>query len=391
MQSKLKVKVGILVTSTCSLCYMAFSPIIASMAAAFPDTDVSLVQMVMTLPSFLFIIFSPLAGKLAQKIRKKTLVLVGVAFYLIGGMFPFFFHNSIWLVLAGSVVIGCGSGLLMPVINAIICDNFELEERAQLMGLNATFVAIGAMLFIFVGGQLVSLFDWTYCFLAFLLMIPVLIVAWLLLPNEEAAQAEEQQTGSGFQMDPYIAFIFGIGFIYFVLQNAFNTNSSIYIDEICAGGPEAASLATLFNTLGGIIGGTVFGIIVKKLNDQIHTAALAIAGAGFLLAFLVRSLAPVLIGGALVGFAFAFYNASGTYLLSKYLKPENNSFTVSVYLAFVNVGAALSPVVVNNVSRVAGQGTAARYLVCGIVILLCAVGAAAVNLKHGASPHKGRR
>lgn len=383
MQSKLKIKIGILVTCTCSLCYMAFSPIIASMAAAFPDTDISLVQMVMTLPSFLFIVFSPLAGKLTQIIRKKTLVLVAVALYLAGGVFPFFFHSNIWLVLAGSVVIGCGSGLLMPVINSIICDNFELEERAQLMGLNATFVAIGAMLFIFVGGQLVSLFDWTYCFLAFLLMIPVLIIAWLLLPNEDAAPAAEQQAGSGFQMNPYIAFVFGVGFIYFVMQNAFNTNSSLYISEIGAGGPETASLATLFNTLGGIIGGAVFGILVKKLSDQIQTVALALAGVGFLVAFLVRSPAPVLFGGALVGSAFAFYNATGTYLLSKYLKPENNAFTVSVYMAVVNVGAALSPVVVNSVSQVAGQGTAARYLVCGCIILLCAAAAAVVNVGHG--------
>ena len=387
MKGSLKVKIGILTVCTCSLCYMAFSPIIASMAEAFPDTDISLVQMVMTLPSFMFIVFSPLAGKLAKKIKKKNLVLTAVGLYLAGGLFPFFFHSNIWLVLAGSVVIGCGSGLLMPVINAIICDNFQMEERAQLMGLNATFVALGAMLFIFVGGQLVSLFDWTYCFLAFLLMIPILIVAWLCLPEQDAVPTEGETGGSGFQMNPYIAFVFIIGFIYFVMQNAFNTNSSLYLGEIGAGGPETASMATLFNTLGGIVGGAVFGIIVKKLQDQIQTAALVLSGVGFLLAFLVRSFVPVLVGGALVGIAFAFYNATGTYLLSKYLKPENNAFTVSVYMAVVNVGAALSPVVVNTLA--AGQGTASRYLLCGILILICAVAALVVNISHTKKTNRG--
>lgn len=383
MANKAKIKIGILAACTCSLCYMAFSPIIASMAAAFPDTDISLVQMVMTLPSFMFIVFSPLAGKLAQRIRKKSLVTASLLMYLFGGLFPFFFHSNIWLVLTGSVVIGCGSGLLMPVINAIICDCFEEGERAQLMGLNATFVAIGAMLFIFVGGQLVSVFGaWYYCFLSFLLLVPVLAVALLCLPGGGPSQGQEAG-GSGFEMNPYVAFVFAIGFIYFVLQNAFNTNSSLYISEAAIGGAEAASMTTMCNTLGGILGGAVFGLLVKKAKDQAQTVALALAGAGFLLAFSVRSLVPVLAGGVMVGAAFAFYNAVGTYLLSKYLKPENNAFTVSVYMAVINVGAALSPVVVNAVSGLAGQGTAQRYLVCGLAILACGAVSAAVNRVHG--------
>lgn len=382
MANKAKIKIGILVTCTCSLCYMAFSPIIASMAAAFPDAGISLVQMVMTLPSFMFIVFSPLAGKLTQRIRKKTLVTASLLMYLLGGLFPFFFHSNIWLVLMGSVVIGSGSGLLMPVINAIICDCFNEEDRAQLMGLNATFVAIGAMLFIFVGGQLVSLLgDWFYCYLSFLLLIPVLAVALLCLPDSGPAQQKEE-SGSGFEMNPYVAFIFVIGFLYFVMQNAFNTNSSLYISETGIGGPEAAGLATMCNTLGGIAGGAVFGLLVKKAKDQAQTVALALAGAGFLLAFFVRSLVPVLAGGALVGAAFAFYNAVGTYLLSKYLRPQNNAFTVSVYMAVINVGAALSPVVVNAVSSLAGEGTAQRYLVCGAAILACGVASAVINRIH---------
>lgn len=383
MKSKARVRLGVLTTCTVSLCYMAFSPIIASMAAAFPDVDVSLVQMVMTLPSFMFIVFSPLAGKLTQRFPKKTLVLMSLFMYLVGGVFPFFFHGSIWLVLMGSLVIGCGSGLLMPVINAIICDNFEEEERAQVMGLNATFVAIGAMLFIFVGGQMVSLTgDWSGCFLAFLLLIPVILVAWTCLPTGEPSRQEET-AGSGFEMNPYVAFMFVIGFVYFVMQNAFNTNSSLYISETGIGGAEAASLATMCNTLGGILGGAVFGLLVKKAKDQAQSVALGLAGVGFLVAFFIRSLVPVLAGGILIGAAFAFYNAIGTYLLARYLKPQNNAFTVSVYMAVINVGAALSPVVVNGVSGVLGEGTAMRYMVCGVIVLVCAVISLLVNRVHG--------
>ena len=136
------------------------------------------------------------------------------------------------------------------------------------------------------------------------------------------------------------------------------------------------------NTLGGILGGAVFGLLVKKAKDQAQSVALGLSGAGFLLAYFVRSLVPVLAGGVMVGAAFAFYNAIGTYLLAKYLKPENNAFTVSVYMAVINVGAALSPVVVNSVSGLAGDGTPVRYLVCGIAVLACGAVSLVVNGGH---------
>ena len=53
------------------------------------------------------------------------------------------------------------------------------------------------------------------------------------------------------------------------------------------------------------------------------------------------------------------------------MKPENNAFTVSIYLAVVNVGASLSPFLVNSVSGLFGAGIAARYCVSGAVILCC--------------------
>ena len=378
MKSKNTARIGILVACTSSLSYMAFSPVIASIAEAFPETDVSLIQMIMTLPSLLFIVFSPLAGKLAQFVRKKTLVILSLLLYLAGGIFPFFFHSNIWLILTGSVIMGCGSGMLMPVINSIICDYFDDAERGQLMGFNATFVALGAMFFSFISGQL-SRLGWHYSFLCFLLLIPVLLVIIKCLPDGIIFSGGTASK-SGFQFSPYIAFLFVIGIIYFTMQNAFNTNSSIYISEMGIGGADTASSATMCNTLGGIVGGLCFGFLAAKTKRQIETVALAMSGAGFLLCFFLPSLIPILLGGAMVGFGFAVFNAAGTYLLSKSLKPENNAFTASIYMAAINLGAALSPMVVNPVSDIFGGTTAMRFLVTGIVIALCALVSVPANL-----------
>ena len=128
------------------------------------------------------------------------------------------------------------------------------------------------------------------------------------------------------------------------------------------------------------MGGLCFGFLAAKTKRQIETVALAMSGAGFLLCFFLPSLIPILLGGAMVGFGFAVFNAAGTYLLSKSLKPENNAFTASIYMAAINLGAALSPMVVNPVSDIFGGTTAMRFLVTGIVIALCALVSVPANL-----------
>ena len=382
MTQKTKIKIGVLAACACAISYMAFSPVIADMAAAFPGTDISLVQMVITLPSLMFIVFSPLAGRLMGAVPKKTLLLFALGLYLVGGLFPFFFHSSIWLILAGSIIIGCGSGLLMPVCNAIICDFFPQEERAGLMGLTATATAVGAMLFIFLSGRLVAAFGWSFCFLAFLLVLAVTGIVWLCIPSAGGGAEADSRSGGRLELPPFVAALFVLGFVFFATQNAFNTNSALYFAETGIGDENSAGLATMCNTLGGVLGGMLFGFAAARCRDQISSVSYGLICLGFFLAAFSGALVPVLAGGAFVGAGFAFYNAAGTYLLAKYLKPENNSFTVSIYMAVINLGGALSPVLVNSLSALLGSRVASRYLFCGIVAAVGTVLSVLLHLSH---------
>lgn len=379
-----RMKFGLLGLCTISLSYLSLSPILESISRDLPGVSQNLVQMVLTLPSLMFIIFSPLAGILARKIRKKTIAEIAVICYLAGGLFPFFFHQTIWQLLLGSTVIGCGTGLLMPIINELICDYFDETERGQLMGLNATFVAGGGIVYIFLSGILSSL-GWHFSYLAFLLVVPVLIVTICCVPDgirhETGDKSSPDKKKSGFEMNPYVAALFVIGFIYFVTQNAFNTNSSSYVAEITGGDAGLASLATMANAIGGMIGGTLFGLLMKKIARQIETAAVFIAGLGFLLAFMIPAFVPVLLGGIFVGIGFAMFNAAGTFLLSTHLKPENNGLTTSIYMALINLGAAISPFIVNSVSGLFSPALSVRFLVCALVLLALAVFSLLVNLR----------
>lgn len=369
---KIKAKIGILAACAVSLSYMGFAPIIATIAGAFPDTDISLIQMILTLPNLMFIFFSPLSGTLMLHFRKKNLMLISVLLYIVGGILPFFVHSSVWWLLTGSVLIGSGSGLLMPVINGVICDNFELEERGTLMGLNATCVALGALFFIFVSGALSSK-GWHFSYLVFVLLIPILFIVYFCVPKGEVPVPDKEGKRGGLELNPLVIFLFSVGFIYFILQNAFNTNSSLIVEEYGFVGGNIASAVSMGNTIGGMVGGMLFGLLLSKFKDQIETMAVGMAAVGFLAAYFLHSFFPVLAGSAMVGFGFAVFSAAGTFLLSKYLKPENNAFTLAIYSAFINAGAAISPYVVNGISGLFGKTVGVRFLFCGICLVVLTV------------------
>lgn len=381
--NKTKTKIGILALCAVALSYMSLSPIIASIAADFPNVNETLPQMVFTLPSFLFIACSPLCGIAMSYINKKTIALCSLICYLVGGLFPFFFHSSIWLLLTGSAIIGLGTGLLMPLINGFIVQYFDENSRAGLMGLNAIFTALGAMIFIFIGGQLAR-FGWRYTYLTFLLVLVIIFIVLICLPNGEPQKAEEQSSGkksSAFEMNRYIFGLFVIGIIYFVIQNSFNTNSSSYAIDVLGAGPSMASLITMVNTVGGIIGGMTFRGISMKFRNQIETFALFIVSAGFIITFFVQNNLIFILGSILVGYGFAVMNAAGSYLLSLNTRPETNPFTVSIYLALINLGAAVSPIVVNACVSIFGEGAPVKYLFSGIVIFIVGICSLILNIR----------
>ena len=381
--NKLKIKIGIMSLCSVALSYMALSPIIASIGADFTGVDETLVQMVFTLPSLLFIIGSPLSGIAMSYINKKTIALFSLSCYLVGGLFPFFFNSSIWLLLVGSLIIGVGTGFLMPLINGFIVQYFDKNDRAPLMGMNAIFTALGALTFIFIGGQL-SRFGWRYTYLAFSLVIVIIALVITCLPTGEPQKAEVSEKNgktSAFEMNSYIFGLFAIGFIYFVVQNAFNTNSSAYAINVLGKDAAMASLVTMINTIGGIIGGMSFSRIAYRAKSQIETITLAVIAVGFFITFFIPSTVAFFAGSFLIGYGFAIFNAAGSYLLSYNTRPETNAFTVSVYLALVNFGAAISPIVVNACTGFMGEGIQNKFLFVGIVITIIGVGSYLLNAK----------
>jgi len=132
-----KQRIGILSPCLVMMSYLIANTVIADAAAEFSHVSISVVQMLVTLPSLLCLVFSLVVGILARKFDKKTLITASMATYVLGGVLPILFNGNIWILLFFSAVLGAGMGGLVTSTAAIICDYYEGAERSRMLGFQA--------------------------------------------------------------------------------------------------------------------------------------------------------------------------------------------------------------------------------------------------------------
>lgn len=122
-------------------------------------------------------ITTPIYGKIADRLGRKSVFLWGVAVFTLGswlsGLAP-----GIHLLIAARALQGIGAGAVMPLTFTIIADLFEFKERARIMAFNNTAWGLSALIGPMLGGFLVDALSWHW---VFYVNIPFGIVVFLLV------------------------------------------------------------------------------------------------------------------------------------------------------------------------------------------------------------------
>lgn len=368
----MKHKIGILCSCFVMMSYLAVSPVIADIAEEFSNVDIATVQMVITIPSLVCLATSLLAGILARRFYKRTIILVSMTCYVVGGLCPLLASGSVWPLLICSAVLGLGTGGMVTATAAIICDCYEGAERSRMMGLQAAMIGAGGMTFTLLGGWL-SQFGWRAAYGAFFLLIPCLVLALLCLPKG-TLDIQEQSHGR-LRIPGYVWMMSALGFLFYALQNTFNTNISLYMAETGLGTAQSAGLATSLNTFAGLVAGCLLAQIMKRLKQRTVPTAFLLAAIGLLLTWQGGNLIAVLAGGILIGFGFSTYTPAGSCLVSERVNGAERSICLALLSASNNLGAALSPVMVNTLSGWFGPSVRIKFLTAAVALLIVTVAA----------------
>lgn len=239
---KNKIKAAILAISVVQMGTNAISPILADIAAAFPQADSSSIQFLMTFPSLFVIVVSLLAASLTRRISKKYIVAVGCGLFSLSGVLSWLFHGSLPLLFLWAAFMGVGIGLVVPMATSLVSDCFEGGEQQTVMGWQSSAANVGAMAMTFLGGLLAAV-HWNCNYLVYLIAVPGLVLSLTCLPRNAGQQPQASSTGTGFfTLLRRIPVLTGclLAAAVTMLFNIVPTNLSMYVTETGIGSAAQA-------------------------------------------------------------------------------------------------------------------------------------------------------
>ncbi len=333
----------------------AASPVLADISRHFPEADPQLVRMVITLPALMIVPFSFLTGSLAKRYRKKSLALIGLAGYLIGGLGGGLAESLAGILLLRALL-GASVGILSPLANGLIADYFFNAERTKMMGYSAAANNLGGGLATILAGLLAT-FHWRYAFSIYGVAFVSLLLVLFFLPKESGrdksglsgyAEAEPPERGRG--LLKWSLFTFLMIIIFFSIP----THLDFFIFAENLG--TSATTGWLMGLLTGVSFAT--GIVFQRLAAYLRDKTALVAFVFFLLGFSILSFFShlLLIGAAIVltGFAMGILIPLIMDSVTKEVRAEDTIFALAVINFSLYLGQFISPLVPGLIEYLSG-------------------------------------
>lgn len=273
-------------------------PVISQISQAFPDVDLNVIKMNLSLPALTSIIFSLIAGKVAQYIPKKNILIFALLLFSLCGILSGWV-NSIWAMLLFRALMGGGSGIIAPLVTDLIAFFYDGEERIQMIGYSNASSNLSGIFIPLLSGWLAE-FSWRYAFWVYGIGLLVLLITWLFIPktpltkNSGENAKQFSQTKSAWQV------IF-MNFISVLIFYTLPSNISIYIQKEGIGTSSTAALLISISTLTSTIFGITFSRLYSLFADRLLQIGMIFCALGFFSISSYPSLTALIIGEILVG------------------------------------------------------------------------------------------
>jgi MFS family permease len=109
------------------------------------------------LPSgLMMLVFAPVAARLISQRGGPQTLAIGAVIVAVGFLARITVHEHLWQVIAGSTIIGIGTGIGYAALPSIINANTPIHELAAANGLNSLFRSLGSSLASAIGGSLLA-------------------------------------------------------------------------------------------------------------------------------------------------------------------------------------------------------------------------------------------
>ena len=360
-KTKIKYLVGIYAAAMCIMGMLVPVPIVASVAAAFPNENIAAVQMIIgIIPLMMALSAMLVSSQLASRVSKKKTTLVGHVIVMLAGASVLVFHDSLGQVLAASAVMGLGLGAVQNSTDALIADYFGGKQRSFVMGIYSTFVALGGIIWTMVSGILGSA-EWFHSYAAYFIMIIFIAIEAVCLP--EGHLEPKRKVNVFANMPKEVAIITLMSFVFVLTFQLFSSNVSLLV----------VGLASTVMTVAGIAAGLLVGPLFAKFKNLAMPIAWGVTLVGLGLTLVAPAFMVLCVAGFVVALGKETYVPLEGNFAAGNSAPEGRAFNLAIGMAGINFGMALSPIVFEAVTSPFGATIDQKFIAGMIVCAACVV------------------
>lgn len=360
----------------------SLSPVLSSVHAYYPGVDVSLIQMLVTVPTLMAVVVALLTGWLALYISKKKIFLFAALVAGVTGLVPLL-SDSFWTLFLFRALYGVALGIVVSLVTALVADFFDGEERVQVMGVQGASVGAGMVLVTTLAG-IVGRTDFHNTYYLSILGFVAFIAILLLLPEvpvKRAEGGEKKRIRLNAEVWRMAAFLFAEGFFIIV----YTTNLSMHLAGALKGDTAVAGMITGVFSAAQILMGVLLGRISRITGRYTLPVAMFALAAGYLLlVFFPGNLPILLVSAVFCGYSQSVYCAKAMAEVTTVVDQDSTPMASSLMTCALCLSQFVSPVVIGGVSRLFfGEVTTTGAYLLGSIGIFC-VGLLAVLWKRKA-------
>jgi multidrug resistance protein len=231
--------------------------------------------------SFMQLLFTPLWGRLSDKIGRKPVLLIGLFLTMIGYVI-FGLANTLLILFASRLLSGVG-GANISAAQAYIADVTSLEQRAKGMGVLGAAFGLGFVFGPFIGGFLSQYGYEVPGFFAAGLSFVSMVLTAILLPESRTKETRTRSISSRFSFKQLFEFFSrpktGVLLLFFFLVTFAYANiyAAFPIISNKEFGYSDAMVGGLFAFI-GLIGALTQGVFIRYLTAKYSERTLFLAG-----------------------------------------------------------------------------------------------------------------
>jgi MFS family permease len=363
------------------------TPSLPAMQAHFANVENAefLVKLVVVLPSFFILVGSPFIGMLVDYLGRKSILVTSIIFFGFLGSVGYFIP-SLMGILATRAFLGLAVAGIVTSVTTLIGDYYTGDTRVKVLGLQAAFIGIGAIVALLIGGVLADI-SWRNPFLVHLVAFFILPFIFFVIKepkrvvNEGKSQLLNPLPNQGVEEESInvpiklLSFIYITAFVGELMLYLVPLNLPFYLQALTGTNAKESSIAIAAMSLFFIIGSLLFAKIKQKLDYMtIVVVSLGLISISYEIVGWFNNYLLILIGLTICGFGGGILVPNLDSWLTGKISSVYRGRAVGGLTAATFMGQFLSPVLsqplIENLDFDTATNYSLIYILSGCVLII---------------------